>query len=1496
MRRLAGSLACALATLAQATEAPLRWENIERSLAGQALYYEWSRAEHRLVLEPAAWSLLELPGQHALRLEARQAEGGLDALEIQVGDGGGLFAPVDTALLGEHQVLLADTRYRQVRLQNTGDQSLHLRLHAGEISTLDEPQRQLPPPHGSVGSLVEADRESPVSLLGPERDVTFRVVPDLPLAIEVRPLARAKPLVPSIELDLIGGDESSVRLLRQTDATRLLRDDRRCWNFADRTYRGVVVPTTDRLTVKANEPMTTQLMRAGDAWRWSANRADGAGIASAAEQLESRLLDAAKQVGFGGALQAVAGDLDPIADAAEWARLWRRYSVWRSAGVVGGDEAIEVHTTRARQLSWPAALRGTRQPLTSLTVAAEQLRRTPLVEWVRLRPGQRLDYALAPREVPSQLQLWLQTDGLEQATQLAVSYDDSWPRWVDYQPAAITAANQFDPAALVWGQAHPASWPDPWSVVSAITAELDLPIGPRKVSVQLPDGAAPVWIGLRYRMPRETRFDEPAALAQLSNPDSLWRTLTDALDGRGKPPAVLRGLLRLLSARAERSTASEIDQAVSADWLGLAEQADAIGDRRLARQLRQLLVSHGEPATRAAAIRALANEQAQQTDPLQRQMQAAWRIVHDADRSQLLPLAQALADEGDVDLAVLAALAAASSEQRKQQLAAYARQLNWAQLGQRLNVAEQPAQVTSWQRVPANGVDAAGRVLLQSPSRDSYFRMWRVGSRQPLRWRLVEAGQYRLTVRSLGSDKATQIALRFGQQQHTLRLTARAHSALRLVGEALAVGTRDVIAFDLLDGGGVLALAPDQGEVLVTLERRQTGPIDQAFPATLTQQGDFTRVNRVDDCQVTSASGAPGFPGATDNQGTPGRLVLRTGRAAGESRWSGLRRDWTAQTADRPRLWSEALALAVTDPALRAELSALTPGRWQRLDQVVASAGLIREPVTGWQSESPRLQLRKALLDVPAQSWLLANRRTEALALDLAKPTALRLRLSMRHLPTTAGQPVSVRLNAAGRSQTIELLPDTDRSLQLTLPAGRQELALTRDDHTEQHYVLVQVSRRVGNRWRVIEREFERTYQVSTREQPLVLNLPEPAWLRINRWDGQQHQVDYQVVERAGPVTLAPEPGVDEAWLRVFRFEPQWQSNEIAAPEPQPEPVAASESATVALPMALRLQELIAPLSGAEDGTWSFGVAWRQRLELDAAEADGGEEFTEINWNYRSRANRSWWWQSELLAREHRTGEPTLGMRHWLAWQPPRSPWSAQLQLGAWRQQMPDGRDADSWALNAGVDYETHDGEFLSRRTRFALFGRQLDRVARSQTEFAEIDQDVASRYKLIHRYGWDLGHRLTWRQSADSHWWLEGRVRGNELGQPWLDQVGVDLAWRNYIDGWTVDLGLRNRWFANDDDRSRSSNAQRVFVEASWLDFPATRWGWRARVGVVHDLAADESSVRVNFDWLADSGRGVRDFRPRALAFRGLHQRRADRQPARADGNRLVIAGTPDG
>ena len=78
---------------------PIRWENIESSLAGVTpVRVRRLDAEDVLSLLPDAFSILELPPNTWLRIEA--VAGQLSDVEVSSGDGTGLFLPTATQALG----------------------------------------------------------------------------------------------------------------------------------------------------------------------------------------------------------------------------------------------------------------------------------------------------------------------------------------------------------------------------------------------------------------------------------------------------------------------------------------------------------------------------------------------------------------------------------------------------------------------------------------------------------------------------------------------------------------------------------------------------------------------------------------------------------------------------------------------------------------------------------------------------------------------------------------------------------------------------------------------------------------------------------------------------------------------------------------------------------------------------------------------------------------------------------------------------------------------------------------------------------------------------------------------------------------------------------------------------------------------------------------------------------------------------------------------------
>jgi hypothetical protein len=137
------------------------------------------------------------------------------------------------------------------------------------------------------------------------------------------------------------------------------------------------------------------------------------------------------------------------------------------------------------------------------------------------------------------------------------------------------------------------------------------------------------------------------------------------------------------------------------------------------------------------------------------------------------------------------------------------------------------------------------------------------------------------------------------------------------------------------------------------------------------------------------------------------------------------------------------------------------------------------------------------------------------------------------------------------------------------------------------------------------------------------------------------------------------------------------------------------------------------------------------------------------------------------------------------------------------------------------------------------------------------------------------------WRPWLDSELWVRGSVTTNEDMNPVdPDHVSGVVGWKQYVEGFQVDVHFQATQFFEDADRS-DRKLRQVVGFAAYHDLWASPTD-RLEAGceILQDISEGETSGQVFLAWHWGRGRGYRDFRPGAVDFFPLRAARIPLAP----------------
>ncbi|VAW85699.1 diguanylate cyclase/phosphodiesterase (GGDEF & EAL domains) with PAS/PAC sensor(s) [hydrothermal vent metagenome] len=557
----------------------------------------------------------------------------------------------------------------------------------------------------------------------------------------------------------------------------------------------------------------------------------------------------------------------------------------------------------------------------------------------------------------------------------------------------------------------------------------------------------------------------------------------------------------------------------------------------------------------------------------------------------------------------------------------------------------------------------------------------------------------------------------------------------------------------------------------------------------------------------------------------------------------------------------------------------LQRGRWQLQRNILHSAGRRTVTQPRWQPESPRMRIRNALL-APLAAHEFRLRGSNVWGVSSSSPGGSRWHIALQ-LEGLSRQkyPLKVMIQLGQKPPTaVTLTPEQPRHVaKLRIPAGVHQLRLWIDDEVSGQLLRVGLYQaRPGEALQAWTVPSERSYFVSTVQEPLQMRLKGPQMLRvIERVDERDQAYYLHLDEGWQQLTLAPRFGASTALLRVssLTVDEQWRAPEVRYQprviEPLPR-LALSESFGAE---PFRLYSPFEP-QGHEDGSEHYYARFQQRRLTD--ESSEQERFLALGAQHRKHHRPLQLYHrlsAELRFRE--LGNPSLALEGRVEWLPQQSPWRGTLRAKSYWQKPDSQYGQLEWAnyLDASI-YQLYRLSLKSYHTpRLTLFARNMSRSFNPYRR-GWLDQDIFTEYKAQHRYGWRLANRYTYQPWLDTAWTLGGWISSNDsLSDLWLDGMGLSASWRQMVGEGELALAISQRYFLADDERDNSYSSTTLSLQAEWGAW-SERWNrWQLQGELNYQLQTGDVSFVLGVSWHGLQGRAYRDFLPGEIFFKLLRQ-----------------------
>ncbi len=589
---------------------------------------------------------------------------------------------------------------------------------------------------------------------------------------------------------------------------------------------------------------------------------------------------------------------------------------------------------------------------------------------------------------------------------------------------------------------------------------------------------------------------------------------------------------------------------------------------------------------------------------------------------------------------------------------------------------------------------------------------------------------------------------------------------------------------------------------------------------------------------------------------------------------------------------------------------------WSAIASVEQSAGLSMVQLEGWQPESEKQRVRKTFLPPTAKDEVIIPGH-QRFRLTMVNPGKAKFRLDvgLDEIPVFASAPAKVAYRIdKGARKTIRLVGNGSRkSVYLSVPRGRHTLSVVNESPVSDQFVRIRVTEISGKaKGKSLIKKAERSFHVSTRQEPLVINLKGPKWLRVDQWQGNYVTSKYQLV-KAGwhKMTFAPAAGEKKSLLRVY--ERVLAGKEIVG-TPIRRPIAAHLDPIPEAPVrvsspaeqdTLQLHDAF-ELGDQEDGTWSIGLSGhRRRNSSEDRPVSGISKFGQLELTHRFFDEPDhMYFETGFLGRLRQNSDKVLGLSERIYYNSPDWPFTFSLGGSVFVENfggalnIPGVSDTEWSATLAGSVrqrryitpkwYHVPSLSAFIRHVSINSVSRQLANGRVIQEAPAglagRIDTDVYTTYKANHRFGLGAAETLAYRPWLDTLFRTRFGIRFNEkvVGKP--DFVNFHATWDQRLGDAQLVLGYQFTHYFADDDRINSVQIPSLHAGLSWDVWQTNQSRWELGIGYRHFLRAPKDNTGfISLTWHFGEGRMYRDFQPGGVLvlpdFYNLRQRRVPQE-----------------
>ncbi len=562
--------------------------------------------------------------------------------------------------------------------------------------------------------------------------------------------------------------------------------------------------------------------------------------------------------------------------------------------------------------------------------------------------------------------------------------------------------------------------------------------------------------------------------------------------------------------------------------------------------------------------------------------------------------------------------------------------------------------------------------------------------------------------------------------------------------------------------------------------------------------------------------------------------------------------------------------------------------QWKTVNSIVSSAGMDFINTQGWQPANPALNIRKALISrtTSDQHVVFGNQRLLMVMTNL-KIKTLNVEVILDDLAFLTNSPAQFQyqIDTQEPEQLTITRSEGVKKLVLRVPAGHHQIRFSLINPVTNQFLKL----RFQDDSMDLSVSKERSFFISSRVNPLKVNIYGPATIRIDEWLKGKITSRYQDVATGWTlITIPPAKSQQQSLLQIKQ----------RAVDDEARPVmsrVATQELEVVPPPEIPTKENQLPVTMIDDsfqpgqqtfGTWSFGTdsVRRNNIQEDSSR-NSPIHYQQIRLNHRyfdEFNNR--YWNTQGFVRVRLNGSPSYGLIESVRFQPDQLPFAINMEAKAITQHVTNhqewmGQFKIAISQSARLTPKTvflpklsWFGRYLSLRNSSILFADDsfLDRDLHDK-----VDQDLYTAYKAQHTTGLRASLLFIHDPWLDTRWTARIKSVSNENMNIFLpDHISTEAHWNQLFGAVSLDASYRINYYLNDNNRLRASQRQFTKLNLNWQPWITQHKHIEIDAQYNYDIEKNAHLGMLSFTYHFGGTRGYRDFKPGEIDFRQIRER----------------------